>query len=93
MADTLARQVRQRSPGTKVFVSFQADEANGANGRIDPIVDHCALMTTSTSMRWGYPRRTPGERVEFFRRYEQPLDGVVAAAACGQTQRTPMENP
>ncbi len=44
MVNTLAPQIRQRSPDTKVFVSFQVDEANGANGRIDPIIDHMALI-------------------------------------------------
>jgi hypothetical protein len=44
MVNTLAPQVRAESPSTKVFVSFQADEANGANGRIDPIIDHFALI-------------------------------------------------
>lgn len=42
MINTLAPQVRQRSPGTTVFVSFQADEANGMFG--DPIIDHFALI-------------------------------------------------
>lgn len=44
LVNTLAPQVRQRSPGSRVFVSFQVDEANGANGRIDPIIDHLALI-------------------------------------------------
>lgn len=42
LVNTLAPQVRQRSPGTTVFVSFQADEANGMFG--DPIIDHFALI-------------------------------------------------
>ncbi len=43
MINTLAPQVRQLSPGTKVFVSFQADEANGAFGQ-DP-VDNFSLIS------------------------------------------------
>lgn len=42
LVNTLAPQVRQRSPGTEVFVSFQADEANGT--LVDPIIDHFALI-------------------------------------------------
>ncbi len=42
MINDLAPQVRQRSPGTKVFVSFQADQANGKLG--DPVIDHFALI-------------------------------------------------
>lgn len=42
LVNTLAPQVRQRSPGTDVFVSFQADEANGT--LVDPIIDHFALI-------------------------------------------------
>ena len=44
LVNELAPQVRQASPGTRVFVSFQADEANGANGRVDPLIDHMALI-------------------------------------------------
>lgn len=44
VVNTLAPQVREASPSTKVFVSFQVDEANGGNGRIDPIIDHLALI-------------------------------------------------
>ena len=42
MLDDLAPQVRQRSPASKVFVSFQADEANGRLGP-EPI-DNFALI-------------------------------------------------
>ncbi len=42
MVNDLAPQVRQRSPSTKVFVSFQADEANGRLGP-EP-VDNFALI-------------------------------------------------
>jgi hypothetical protein len=42
MINTLAPAVRQLSPTTRVFVSFQVDEANGAFG--DPIIDHFALI-------------------------------------------------
>ncbi len=42
MINDLAPQVRQRSPGSKVFVSFQADEANGRLGA-EPI-DNFALI-------------------------------------------------
>ncbi|MFQ5680421.1 MAG: hypothetical protein ACE5HP_13305 [Gemmatimonadota bacterium] len=42
LVNGLAPEVRQRSPGTSVFVSFQADEANGRLG--DPIIDHFALI-------------------------------------------------
>jgi hypothetical protein len=124
LINTLAPQVRQHSPGTRVFVSFQVDEANGANGRIDPIIDHFALIDdfdidalglssypgfffdtpaqvpddyfarfdaatdlpllmveggwSSADVAWG--SGTPGEQVDFFRRYEQLLDGVHAQA-------------
>lgn len=44
LVNTLAPQVRALSPTTRVFVSFQVDEANGANGVIDPIIDHFALL-------------------------------------------------
>jgi len=42
LINTLAPQVRARAPGTRVFVSFQADEANGAFGV--PPIDHFALI-------------------------------------------------
>lgn len=42
LVNTLAPQVRARAPGTRVFVSFQADEANGAFGV--PPIDHFALI-------------------------------------------------
>lgn len=42
LVNTLAPQVRQLSPGSSVFVSFQADQANGRLG--DPIIDHFALI-------------------------------------------------
>jgi len=42
LVNTLAPQVRELSPATKVFVSFQIDEANGV--LIDPIIDHFALI-------------------------------------------------
>ena len=42
LVNTLAPQIRARSPGTRVFVSFQADEANGAFGV--PPIDHFALI-------------------------------------------------
>jgi hypothetical protein len=42
LINTLAPQVRQLSPASKVFVSFQVDEANGAFG--DPLIDHFALI-------------------------------------------------
>lgn len=42
LVDTLAPQVREISPATRVFVSFQADEANGT--LVDPIIDHFALI-------------------------------------------------
>lgn len=42
LINTLAPQVRQLSPSSKVFVSFQVDEANGGFG--DPIIDHYALI-------------------------------------------------
>lgn len=44
LVNTLAPEVRAASPATSVFVSFQADEANGANAVIDPIIDHFALI-------------------------------------------------
>ena len=42
LVNTLAPVVRQRSPATKVFVSFQVDEANGALGQDS--IDHFALI-------------------------------------------------
>ncbi len=42
LINELAPEVRAISPGTQVFVSFQADEAYGAFG--DPIIDHYALI-------------------------------------------------
>jgi len=42
MINDLAPQVRSASPGTRVFVSFQADQANGVLG--DPVIDHFALI-------------------------------------------------
>ncbi|MFQ5690936.1 MAG: hypothetical protein ACE5HQ_11780 [Gemmatimonadota bacterium] len=42
MINTLAPQVRQLSPGTQVFVSFQVDEANGFLGAES--FDHFALI-------------------------------------------------
>ncbi len=41
--NALAPQVRQISPGTQVFVSFQADQANGVLGSTGGI-DHFALI-------------------------------------------------
>jgi hypothetical protein len=43
LINTLAPQVRTISPGTKVFVSFQADQANGRLGQTGGI-DHFALI-------------------------------------------------
>lgn len=42
MINGLAPRVREASPGTDVFVSFQADEATGA--LVDPEIDHFALV-------------------------------------------------
>ena len=42
MINDLAPRIRSASPGSRVFVSVQADEANGA--LVDPIVDHFALI-------------------------------------------------
>jgi hypothetical protein len=42
MINDLAPQVRQRSPGTRVFVSFQADEANGRLGP-EPVDDFALI--------------------------------------------------
>jgi len=42
LVNTLAPEVRQRSPATKLFVSFQVDEANGALGQDS--IDHFALI-------------------------------------------------
>jgi hypothetical protein len=42
VVNTLAPEVRQRSPATQVFVSFQVDEANGALGQ--DTIDHFALI-------------------------------------------------
>lgn len=42
LVNALAPQVRARAPGTKVFVSFQADEANGEFGL--PPFDHFGLI-------------------------------------------------
>jgi hypothetical protein len=44
MVNTLAPQVRGISPGTKVFVSFQADQANGRLGQTGGI-DHFSLIS------------------------------------------------
>ncbi len=118
--NTLAPQVRQLSPTSRVFVSFQADEANGAFG--DPIIDHFALIDDFDIDALGlssYPvfafdspdqvpsdyftaldqatdlpllmveggwssedtqllNATPQEQIDFFRRYEQLLDGIQA---------------
>lgn len=43
LINTLAPQVRQISPGTRVFVSFQADQANGRLGQTGGI-DHFTLI-------------------------------------------------
>ncbi|GMR12799.1 MAG: hypothetical protein BMS9Abin29_0992 [Gemmatimonadota bacterium] len=43
MINSLAPQIRQISPGTQVFVSFQADQANGRLGPTGGI-DHFALI-------------------------------------------------
>lgn len=43
LINTLAPQIRQISPGTQVFVSFQADQANGRLGQTGGI-DHFALI-------------------------------------------------
>lgn len=42
MINDLAPQVRAAGPGTQVFVSFQADQANGVLG--EPVIDHFALI-------------------------------------------------
>lgn len=42
LVNTLAPRVRELSPGSRVFVSFQADEANGT--LVDPLIDHFALI-------------------------------------------------
>lgn len=42
LVNTLAPQVRARAPGTRVFVSFQADEANGVLGGAP--FDHFGLI-------------------------------------------------
>ncbi len=42
MVNDLAPQIRAASPGSQVFVSFQADQANGFLG--DPVIDHFALI-------------------------------------------------
>jgi len=42
LINTLAPQVRARAPGTRVFVSFQVDEANGEFGL--PPFDHYGLV-------------------------------------------------
>lgn len=42
MINGLAPAVRAVSPGSRVFVSFQADEANGV--LVDPVIDHFALV-------------------------------------------------
>jgi hypothetical protein len=42
MVDELAPEIRALSPGTRVFVSFQADQALGRLG--DPVIDHFALI-------------------------------------------------
>jgi hypothetical protein len=42
LVNTLAPEVRALSPATRVFVSFQIDEANGV--LVDPIIDHFALI-------------------------------------------------
>ena len=120
MINTLAPEVRQISPSTEVFVSFQVDEANGALG--DPLIDHFALIDDFDIDALGlssYPvfafdrpadvpgdylarfdaatdlplimveggwssadtpltRGTPQEQVDYFRRYEELLDGIRA---------------
>jgi hypothetical protein len=42
LVNTLAPQVRTLSPATRVFLSFQIDEANGV--LVDPIIDHFELI-------------------------------------------------
>lgn len=51
LVNTLAPQIRSRSPGTRVFVSFQADEALGHFPGI-PAEASWRRSTTSTWTRW-----------------------------------------
>jgi hypothetical protein len=44
LINTLSPQIREISPGTKVFVSFQADQANGRLGQTGGI-DHFGLIS------------------------------------------------
>ena len=118
--NTLAPQIRQISPGSRVFVSFQLDEANGAFGV--PPIDHFELiddfdidalgLSSYPVFGFGTPAEipddyftrfdeatdlplimveggwssqnttllqgTPQEQVDFFKRYEEFLDGVSA---------------
>jgi hypothetical protein len=79
MINTLAPAVRQLSPVTRVFVSFQVDEANGAFG--DPIIDHFALidafdidalgLSSYPVFAFGTPADIPADH---FTRFDQATD-------------------
>lgn len=76
LVNTLAPQIREISPGTKVFVSFQADQANGLLGQTGGI-DHFDLIADYDIDALGlssYPVFVFGDPSEIPEDYFKPFD-------------------